>query len=271
MRDYYDVLGVGHDATTSQIKKIYREKAKELHPDTGNVDDMTSFNELKEAYDCLSDKKRRIEYDLKVLMNRGISDLTKSKAEDGSTIYASVTVNLSQTSRPAKAKIPVTRRVKTEDGYRDEVSVEEVNIPAGVHDMNTIRLKGKGNDTETGRGSMDVLVHINNDTPFTCIGDDDLGLAVAFTYPQIILGCKVQIPTLEGGTATITIPPSGVQAGRMLRIPGKGRVRNDGILRGDLYLKAYIKPIAELDEYQKELLEELQNTGLGMPELVDFS
>ena len=77
MRDYYDVLGVGHDATTSQIKKIYREKAKELHPDTGNVDDMTSFNELKEAYDCLSDKKRRIEYDLKVLMNRGISDLTK--------------------------------------------------------------------------------------------------------------------------------------------------------------------------------------------------
>lgn len=271
MRDYYDVLGVGHDATTSQIKKIYREKAKELHPDTGNVDDMTSFNELKEAYDCLSDKKRRIEYDLKVLMNRGISDLTKSKAEDGSTIFASVTVNLSQTSRPTKARIPVTRRVRTEDGYRDEVLVEEVNIPAGVHDMNTIRLKGKGNDTETGRGSMDVLVHVNNDTPFTRIGDDDLGLAVAFTYPQIMLGCKVQIPTLEGGMATVTIPPSGVQAGKMLRIPGKGCVKNDGILRGDLYLKAYLKPIDGLDEYQKELLEELQNTGLGMPELVEFS
>ena len=271
MRDYYDVLGVGHDATTSQIKKTYREKAKELHPDTGNVDDMTSFNELKEAYDCLSDKKRRTEYDLELLLNGGFNDPTKYKAMAGSTILASVMVNLSQTSRPTKARIPVTRRVKTGDGYREEVSVEEISIPAGIHDMNLIRLKGKGNDTETGRGDMEILVHVNNDTPFTCIGDDDLGLAVAFTYPQIMLGCKVQIPTLEGGTATITIPPSGVQAGRMLRIPGKGRVRNDGILRGDLYLKAYIKPIDEIDEYQRELLEELQNTGLGMPELVDFS
>ena len=58
-RDYYEVLGVSKDATADQIKKAYRKKAIEFHPDK-NPGDKTAeekFKEAAEAYDVLRDRK----------------------------------------------------------------------------------------------------------------------------------------------------------------------------------------------------------------------
>ncbi|HEY0402293.1 MAG TPA: DnaJ domain-containing protein, partial [Blastococcus sp.] len=64
-KDYYAALGVSKDADAAAIKKAYRQLARDLHPDKnpGNADAEAKFKEVSEAYDVLSDTKRRAEYD----------------------------------------------------------------------------------------------------------------------------------------------------------------------------------------------------------------
>ncbi|WP_010138871.1 molecular chaperone DnaJ [Oceanicola sp. S124] len=64
-RDYYEVLGLSKGASAEEIKKGYRKKAKELHPDR-NADNPKAedqFKEVNEAYDCLKDPDRKAAYD----------------------------------------------------------------------------------------------------------------------------------------------------------------------------------------------------------------
>lgn len=63
-KDLYEVLGVSKDATEADIKKAFRRKARELHPDVNKAADAEDqFKELNEAYDVLSDPAKRSQYD----------------------------------------------------------------------------------------------------------------------------------------------------------------------------------------------------------------
>ena len=64
-RDYYDVLGIAKGANADEIKKAYRTKAKELHPDRNadNPNAEAQFKEANEAYDCLKDADKKAAYD----------------------------------------------------------------------------------------------------------------------------------------------------------------------------------------------------------------
>jgi molecular chaperone DnaJ len=63
-RDYYEVLGLGKDASTEEIKKAYRKLARQYHPDVNKAPDASDkFKETKEAYDVLSDEQKKATYD----------------------------------------------------------------------------------------------------------------------------------------------------------------------------------------------------------------
>jgi curved DNA-binding protein len=64
-RDYYETLGVKRDATEEEVKKAYRKLARQYHPDRnpGDKQAETRFKEVQDAYDVLSDKTKRAQYD----------------------------------------------------------------------------------------------------------------------------------------------------------------------------------------------------------------
>jgi curved DNA-binding protein CbpA len=63
MSNYYELLGVGHDASAGDIKKAFREKAKRLHPDLAGKTAEGEMRKLITAYEALSNEERRYEYD----------------------------------------------------------------------------------------------------------------------------------------------------------------------------------------------------------------
>ena len=64
-RDYYEVLGVGREATKNEIKRAYRKLAVDYHPDRNDGDESAAekFREATEAYEVLKDENRKARYD----------------------------------------------------------------------------------------------------------------------------------------------------------------------------------------------------------------
>ena len=71
--DYYEVLGVGRDASSEEIKKAYRERAFKYHPDKNEGDPGAEekFKQATEAYEVLSDEQKRAQYDQFGHMDQG--------------------------------------------------------------------------------------------------------------------------------------------------------------------------------------------------------
>ncbi len=140
-----------------------------------------------------------------------------------------------------------------------EVTVK-VAVPSGVEDGNYLTLRSQGNSGPRGGAAGDLIVVIE-EIPhelFSRNGDDVIyNLAVSF--PDLVLGTKVDVPTLDGAVK-LTIPPS-TQPETMLRIAGHGIGHLRGSSRGDQYVKVNVFVPKELSHQDKELLKEMKKSS----------
>ena len=86
-RDYYEVLGVGKDASADEIKRVYRRLAMKYHPDKNpdNAEAEAKFKECAEAYEVLSDTEKKQRYDQfghDGLRGSGMHDFSRMNVED---------------------------------------------------------------------------------------------------------------------------------------------------------------------------------------------
>ncbi|MDR1396621.1 MAG: J domain-containing protein [Desulfarculales bacterium] len=145
------------------------------------------------------------------------------------------------------------------DGSMEKVGVK---IPPGMASGNKLRLAGKGEKGAKGSADGDLLIKITvqDHKIFTRQGSD-LEVEQKIPFTQAILGGQMQVPTLDGKTLAVKLPP-GSQNGSRLRLKGQGLPKFKEKGSGDLYVKISISLPSRLSKRQRELLEELEREGL---------
>lgn len=142
-------------------------------------------------------------------------------------------------------------------GGRKESSEIEVEIPAGIEDGMRLVVRGAGDAGPKGgvRGDLYVLVREHEHKYFQRSGPD-LVAELPFSFGQLTLGTKVEIPTLRG-KVEMSIP-AGTQTGKVFRLRGQGLPRLEASGRGDQLVRVYVEIPKKLSVDQKRLLEEFE-------------
>ncbi len=150
----------------------------------------------------------------------------------------------------------------------------QVPIPAGVEEGMRVRLAGEGEAGMRGAPSGDLYVDvaIKQHALFQRDGSN-IYVRVPLRMSQAALGGAIEVPTIDGGRAKVTIPP-GAQSGDQFRLRGKGFAilrRSD---RGDMYVQVAVETPLNLSKRQKELMEEFdaeaEKSGKSSPESQGF-
>ncbi len=296
-RDYYEVLGVTKTAKEDEIRKAYRKLARQFHPDRnpGDKQAETKFKEVQDAYDVLSDKKKRGHYDQFGFAGPGPGP---GGTPGGSTFHwgggpgvgEGATLDPSQFEelfrhfggmgdgagprgrgsrrRTAPAAPPehapeVAIPFETAAlGGMISLNVDgqqiDLKIPPGMSDGQTMRLTGQGPSGE----DLYIKIRVGKHAYFRREGNDVI-LEVPLSVAEAALGATVDVPTLDGSRLGVKVPP-GTSSGARLRLRGKG------IKGGDQYIEVKVAVPAAKDERSRQLMEEFaklhpENPRAGLP------
>ncbi|MEW6250477.1 MAG: molecular chaperone DnaJ [Planctomycetota bacterium] len=129
----------------------------------------------------------------------------------------------------------------------------EVKIPAGVHDGQSVRIRGEGEPAPSGaqRGDLRCVIRVRPHEFFQRDGDDVI-CALPISFTQAALGAQVDVPTLTGVTP-LRIPP-GTQHGAVFHLHGKGLPSLRSARRGNQIVQALVEIPKKLSREQEELL-----------------
>ena len=212
-KDYYQILGVTKNADSDAIKKQYRKLARQLHPDKTKGDKKLEdrFKAVSEAYDILSDDKKRREYDeareafksgrIPPGFNGGgqgfnggdFSDLFGSGGDIFSTLFGG-----------ARQRHGADLQTEASIGFKDSIYGTELNlrlapqgsaptnittrVPAGIKDGAKIKIKGRGSPGAAGAGDLYVLIHV---TPHSIFSrkDENIHLTLPITFAEADIRC----------------------------------------------------------------------------------
>jgi molecular chaperone DnaJ len=264
-KDYYKVLGVGKDASADEIKKSYRKLARKYHPDAnkGNPGSEERFKEISEAYNVLSDDKRRKEYDdARSLFGSGgvrmpgtaggqggfgfdLGDLFGGTP--GSTggrlgdLLGGVFGSRGNQARPRRGA-----DIETETSLTFSDAIDGVTV--------SLRLAGEG-PCKTCRGTGAKAGTVPRVCP-TCEGSGQASRNLGnFAFSEPCRTCRGRglvvddpCPVCSGSgraMSTRTIQariPAGVGDGQRIKLKGKGAPGERGGPAGDLYVRVKVTP-----------------------------
>ena len=278
-KDFYAILGVDKKAAADEIKKKYRSLARELHPDKTKGDDALEekFKAVSEAYDILSDSKKRAEYDeARSLFERGgfrgpmggqggggdFSDLfgggspndifanlfggggVRRGPRKGQDLQTEATI----TFKEAIIGTTLGLKLPGDDGKTQTITAR---VPAGVNDGAKIRVKGKGAPGEAGPGDLFILLHVKPHPIFSRKAENLL-LTLPVTFVEATLGADIKVPTLDGDEVTVRLAP-GTPNGRTLRLKGRGIKK--GSITGDLLATIEVQVPQKIEDEASEALK----------------
>ena len=142
------------------------------------------------------------------------------------------------------------------DGRVHKEKTLSVNIPAGVEEGTRIRLSGEGEAGLRGAqaGDLYIFLSIKSHRIFQRDGAD-IHCRVPIPMTKATLGGTIEVPTVEGKMARVTIP-SGTPTGHQFRLRDKGMTILRSKARGDMFIQAFVETPVNLTKRQKELLKE---------------
>ncbi|GGQ10875.1 molecular chaperone DnaJ [Streptosporangium pseudovulgare] len=274
-KDYYAVLGVPKTATAEEIKKAYRKLARQYHPDAnqGNKETEEKFKDVSEAYDILSDTKRRKEYDeARTLFGSGLGgypggggasrggggfafdlgDLFGGTQQGAGERIGDLFGGLFNRGGTAPRTGGTTTRARRGQDVESEVTLSFTQAVQGT----TVSLRLTSSAACTACGGTGAKA---GTTPRVCPTCEGTGAASRnlgnFAFSEPCRDCKGRgllvddpCPVCEGsgrGKSTRTIQariPAGVADGQRIKIKGKGAPGENGGPAGDLYVQVHVKP-----------------------------
>lgn len=274
-KSLYETLGVSENASADEIKKAYRKLARKYHPDVNKDEEaIEKFKEINAAYEVLSDKKKKDEYDMygdQIFGGQNFHDFAQNRGGNvdldellknifgGSGGFGGAGFGGGGMDLDQKTTITIPFAVAVLGG-KHHVSVRsdgfDIKIPAGIKNGETLRVRGKGHSNMGQQGDLLIKVEVS---PSPTLERKENDLYTTFDVPlkEALFGGKVVVETSLYDDITLKVP-ANTKAGQKFRVKGKGVAdRKTGIV-GNLYLTANIvlPMIDELDDELKMMLEE---------------
>lgn len=280
-RDYYEILGVDKKADAKAIKAAYRKLALQYHPDRNKAPDAEAkFKEINEAYQVLSDEKKRQMYDQfghaafdpqsgmggagnpfasgfgGFGAGQGPFSWSYTTSGDGSNFDFGDPFEIFEQFfgggfRPGKRRAHYSLHIdfmEAINGTEKTVEIEgkkhKVKIPAGANDGTRIRFD-----------DFDVTLNVGTHPRFRR-DNYDIFVEESISFPMAVLGGQLPVKTLTG-ELTLKIRP-GTQPNTLVRVRGEGVPILQGRGRGDLYVRILVKVPDKVDRETKKLLQELE-------------
>lgn len=297
IKDPYKTLGVPRTATADEIKKAFRSRAKQFHPDhnAGSKRDEEKFKELNEAYAILSDEDKRRQFDQ---LGRGFESFQGAPgwesvfggargaaggAGRGPAVDLGDFFNMLRGSAGAAGGRAADPSHPAESESEILITLEEAfqgctkKIVLAVQEGGML---GRSKTTQKsldvrippgirtgqkirlkGQGvSRDLLISVRiQDHPVYSLEGGDLTMDLAVSPWEAALGEKIPVSTL-GGNVEVKLPP-GVGSGQKLRLRGHGFPGKPGEARGDLICRVMIAVPKTLSSAERGLFERLKETS----------
>ena len=131
----------------------------------------------------------------------------------------------------------------------------KLRVPAGVKNGQKIKLKGRGGPGRNGgpHGDLFVTIDVAVHRLFGRKGDN-LTADIPITYPEAALGTTISVPTIDGGSVKIKVPP-GTNSGKTFRVKGRGVA--SGSKKGDLLVSVLVQVPSKLSDDERSAIEAL--------------
>lgn len=267
-KDYYKILEVAENSSDDEIKKSYRRLAMQFHPDKnpGNSEAEQQFKEIAEAYEHLSDPKKKRSYDSSKRYGGYedvFSDMFKGArgAQDWSSMFEGA---FGQQFKESKAHdVSAEIKITLEDAFFGAtkrigvgMNVEEVIIPLGAQNGQRIRIKGKGQKgwNPDLNGDLILIINIVPHPQFSREGHDLITNAT-LDLPTAMIGGEFYIEVFN---ERLKVSVNSLQTNKRVRLKEKGMMTSLG-LRGDLYINLEVALPEKLSDEEYEFFVRMKD------------